>query len=326
MSSPSAMEFESAMAPSNDDTANDSGESYPKPLRFLADKSPLSVSFLNQFWSKVSRSLHTLVIVPPGGEISLMAQEVAAWLGLPNHAPLHLTYGSLEQADVREQLQRLARSATSSVVVLTVPTGMEIDHDERDAFLRWTLKEPGFRKQLHFIHALPDVVDVRRLEVSSDLAEFVSDVIALPPLSERLVDLAVYSQSILGSLPGGRANSLTEEAVKLLLNHPWKRNYAELLGCLHRASAYSGRGRITEAALASAIKDQHNQAPDKESTRLGLEHFLYFQQRSFLRSKLPGSSSIDALRELIGERVDRIQPDLPAQDQPFLFHELTTAD
>lgn len=296
-------------------------DDYPKPLTCLADRSRLSRVFLSQLWKSVQSSLHTLLVIPPGGEVDLIAQETTVWLGYTASKPLHLSYGELNRPETLEKITALAGNGDSCVIVLTVPKGMDVVAADLNTFFRWSVNEVRGVECLRFIHALPDVVEVRQFSVQEDFGGAVSAVLHLPPFDERLVDLSFYAQAILDAMPPGRSKELMPEAARLLLHHRWKRNYAELQGSLYRASVYSGQGKISEAALATAIKEQRGGDPGKISN-LSLETYLHAEQNRFLHQKLAKKNSLEARREIIGAKADRILCHQPLQEQPFFFEEL----
>jgi transcriptional regulator of acetoin/glycerol metabolism len=86
--------------------------------------------------------------------------------------------------------------------------------------------------------------------------------VVLPPLRERLVDLAQISHSILRSL--GRTDVLDRESLQRLQGHRWPGNLRELRQVLLRAVATADGGplKITIEAASSApsLRDRRDQS------------------------------------------------------------------
>lgn len=71
--------------------------------------------------------------------------------------------------------------------------------------------------------------------------------IKIPPLRERLEDLPILAEAILGPLQkevGASAARLSERAMKKLLDYPWPGNVRELRNVLERALIVTGGGEI----------------------------------------------------------------------------------
>jgi DNA-binding NtrC family response regulator len=68
--------------------------------------------------------------------------------------------------------------------------------------------------------------------------------IALPPLRERSVDIAILAQAFVREFGGLRGPSLASEAIEALQNYPWPGNLRELRNVLERAVLLAGGGII----------------------------------------------------------------------------------
>jgi DNA-binding NtrC family response regulator len=85
--------------------------------------------------------------------------------------------------------------------------------------------------------------------------------IVLPPLRERLEDIADLARTLLQRLAREQGEArgehseppeLTREALRLLMGHTWPGNVRELENALRRALVLSDGSRITEAELELA--------------------------------------------------------------------------
>jgi two-component system response regulator FlrC len=73
--------------------------------------------------------------------------------------------------------------------------------------------------------------------------------IELPPLRDRVDDIAPLAQRFLGNHGGDRLLSLTDEALQKLLAYPWPGNIRELDNCIQRAIILTGGQFIEPCAV-----------------------------------------------------------------------------
>jgi DNA-binding NtrC family response regulator len=86
---------------------------------------------------------------------------------------------------------------------------------------------------------------VRAGSFRADLFDSLGHVsIALPPLRERAVDIAILSQAFVREFGGLRGPSLASEAIDALQNYSWPGNLRELRNVLERAVLLAGSGII----------------------------------------------------------------------------------
>jgi Nif-specific regulatory protein len=102
----------------------------------------------------------------------------------------------------------------------------------------------------------------RNLEIEVEKGRFREDLyyrlnvmaIRLPPLRERLVDIPELAQFLLDKISKhqGRKLRLTDNALRLLIQHDWPGNVRELENSLERASVMSEEGVIDSDAISLA--------------------------------------------------------------------------
>jgi len=80
--------------------------------------------------------------------------------------------------------------------------------------------------------------------------------IELPPLRDRLDDLPVLAEHLLGRSEGGSKAPLEDNVLELLGSHTWPGNVRELAHTLGRASLLGG-GTVTAAALSADLAPRH---------------------------------------------------------------------
>ncbi|MFP4283047.1 MAG: response regulator [Opitutales bacterium] len=302
-----------------------SGPHYPRPVQHLVDADALTQVFLNELWSRLQASPHCLLVVPPGSEFSLLLAEGQRWIGSNDARLHHFSYGDLGRVRVREQLRRLAAEASAPLLIgLSVPPAMEIDGAGLEDFLRWSQSDETVREKLRFLHALPDLVEVRKMEFPRDLQGVASSPLPWPPLAERMADLAAYAKRMFEAGVERRLR-LSSSAVELLLHYDWPGNYEELRSVVHRALAYAAGGELTPEVMRLAIRDRHGEPPPRQ-VPLRLGDFLLREQRRFLQRHLPSRERTEALARLLGPRFDRLDREVAMEEQPLLFEELAAID
>ena len=80
--------------------------------------------------------------------------------------------------------------------------------------------------------------------------------LTLPPLRQRIDDLPVLTEAILGDLNqkhGTQVTGVDGETLKRLANHPWPGNVRELRNALERAVIITGTGTIRAETLPTSI-------------------------------------------------------------------------
>jgi len=96
---------------------------------------------------------------------------------------------------------------------------------------------------------------VRRERFRADLLSRLAGLrVAVPPLRERLEDLAILASSLLGRTPGGATCSFSPDAAWALCRHSWPLNIRELEQSLTAAVALSGGGRIQLEHLPDTLR------------------------------------------------------------------------
>lgn len=105
---------------------------------------------------------------------------------------------------------------------------------------------------------------VRAGSFREDLFESLGQVsIALPPLRDRSVDIAILAQAFVREFGGLRGPSLASEALEALQNYSWPGNLRELRNVLERAVLLAGGGIIHahDLPLPAAVRSASDDAP-----------------------------------------------------------------
>ncbi|MBB3103887.1 nif-specific transcriptional activator NifA [Azomonas macrocytogenes] len=85
--------------------------------------------------------------------------------------------------------------------------------------------------------------------------------IRIPPLRERAADIPELAEFLLDKISNqqGRPLTITDSAIRLLMNHRWPGNVRELENCLERSAIMSEDGSITRDVISLTGPD--NEAP-----------------------------------------------------------------
>ncbi len=112
----------------------------------------------------------------------------------------------------------------------------------------------------------------RNLEEAVELGEFREDLyyrlnvvpLFTPSLRERLADIPDLTEFLLGKIGNnqGRALSITNEAIRLLMGHDWPGNVRELENVVERAAIMCEDGQITDETLSlMGFGDRYGEPP-----------------------------------------------------------------
>ena len=299
------------------DTPAGGGEALPE-LRHAVARGPGSRQFMRDLRGALPESRHLLLELPNGSELSLIARECAEWLGAPGLANFHFSASEILEPGTREAIASLETSTHLSPLVVVSHLGEKtLDLEALKEFVRWT---SGRGDRVRFLHAFPRG-HTRSEDLTTDaLGPTVSALLALPPLRERLPDLASLAGGILAEFPADPPRCLSTEAVDALLNHDWPENYRELKSVLRRAAGVSREAEISLAAMRIAMEERHRDLGERRT--LGLEGFLLAEQRRFLRERLEGDDATVSLPDLLGAQSNRLVAHQAWAEQPLLFPEL----
>jgi DNA-binding NtrC family response regulator len=112
-------------------------------------------------------------------------------------------------------------------------------------------------------------VDVRVIAATNrDLNQYVADgkfrsdllfrinnfTVTLPPLRDRIEDIAPLAEHFLANVSGGSSRSISDEAMRVLMNYSWPGNVRELKNVIERAVILSSNEVITPVDLPVEIR------------------------------------------------------------------------
>jgi len=224
-------------------------------------------AFLQSLWDAVRAHNGATLALPLGGELELIVSDVEQWFGL--EAPALRLSPSMMKIDPK------TFEGTRTLVILDARYAID-DLHEPIAELRGMLPKE-----------MPLIVLMR-----SDNAKPSGDLplVVLPPLAQRIGDIAAYSRTILERV--AERDALLPDAARLLLNYPWPGNYYELMGALRRAVMVDATNlKIDAKSLASAIASGHGAASPAISG-MSMENYLVAAQGRWFEAK--GCADVNA--------------------------------
>lgn len=286
-------EQEEVAAPAGLQKARAPSSPYPAGSTTVSEASPLAREFLQDLWDGLHRG-GVVLAAPLGTELDLVIRDVEGWFSL-QPPTLRISPSMLEHPELYE----------------LVPDALTLV-DARDGRLPLPAQLEGLRGRLP--PKVPLIVVVRK---APDAPLGSLPVVHLPLLSTRPQDVAAYTSRALQRHGEGR--TLSNDAMRLLLNYPWPGNYHELMGALRRVLAVKEPNEIHAASIATIIEEGHGSVqPGAEATTL--ETYLRRRQLDLL-SGSTGTDLADALRSA-GVEPDRMEAGKSLAQQPLLYPEL----
>jgi CheY-like chemotaxis protein len=268
---------------------------YPTDKLRCSQASDESKAFLQSLWDAVRKHNGATLALPLGGELELIVADVENWFKL--EAPALRLSPSMLHLDP----QTFAGSRT--LVILDARYAIDDLHESIADLRRMLPKE------------MPLIVLMR-----SDNAKPSGDLplVVLPPLAQRMGDIAAYSRAILERVADG--NALLPDAARLLLNYPWPGNYYELMGALRRAVMVDETNlKIDAKALASAIASGHGAASPAISG-MSMENYLVAAQGKWFESQ--GCTDVNSAAAACGIDKSKFAGSQPLSKQPLLMPDL----
>jgi DNA-binding NtrC family response regulator len=248
----------------------------------------------------VSQGANRVVVVGPRGSgrerVARTIAELQAQGSAEPTIPLDcsLLDAELLQTTVEALLSRSAELAEENLARLLL---LEVDQLPADAqiVMARLLEVDAF--DLHVLAtARRNPLDLSAQDrFSTDLANALCTfVIEVPPLEDRLEDIPLLAQAAIESVNaegGAQKRGLSEEATNVLVNHPWRRNVAELFELVAEAHRRSegpliGPMDLPEQFRLTADADRHPIRPDES---IELDQYLTQIECELIRRALDTS-------------------------------------
>lgn len=296
---------------------------YTGPCRYFSDISPNSQYFLQRLWIASQAYNHIFISTPIGSDIELVLRQLEDWRnGRTDLIQLH----EVEDLVSREKLELEGGDDEGRLFFLGVHGYSRIGLQDQTRWVEHLAAMPEHWVVIHFVpeSASQDLSKVVNHEIAGLVEE--GNLLRLPPLRERLPDLAAYAVRYLEQFArtDGVAEpyGFSEDAVAMILGYEWPGNFSELIGAIRRALLLNGRGMLDAKALLDAIRrwNAEVRVPDKLKT---LSEQLCREQQTFLDNLTGGSERNlkDALKSIGFEGIG-FPLSSSLADVPLLFPEL----
>ncbi|HTB62527.1 MAG TPA: response regulator [Opitutales bacterium] len=289
---------------------------YPA-LKHLAEGTDAARLFAQQLWDASRVDRYLFVGAQPGAETELVTCELSVWFGFAN-LPIHqFSISQIESLEVLQTIRELPGQNQVSKLVAVTDFG-EATHSQIELLQKLLAADPKFLpngREVSWVFYL-DVTRYPQLlpETSPEIFNLVKKhLVVLPPLRDRLPDLATYLKLHLELFAGREENPmrsrLTPAAVAVLLAHSWPGNYAEVVDVARRIAATERDGPLTglqaaellghtnaePAGLGGYLLQRQREFLEDTARRTGTTPFAVLQSLKLDPALLPKSSELDDL-------------------------------
>jgi len=273
----------SSQRPTEANAAEELATTYPS-LNHLADGTEASRRFAQQLWDASRQDRYLFVGARPGAELELVTCELSDWFGFAG-LPIHqFSISQIESLEVLQAIRELPGQNQISKLVAVTDFG-EATRAQMGLLQKLISADPKLLpsgREVCWVFYLDSTRYPQMLpEASPELFNVVKrHLIVLPPLRERLADLAAYMKLHLDLFASREENplraQLSPEAVAELLDYSWPGNYAQVVDTARAIAATPRLGPLTRDE-AVAILGQESAA-----SVANLEGYLRSRQREYL--------------------------------------------
>jgi len=302
--------------------------SYPRPLLHLADVCESSQFFVQGLKERTVASRQVFIQAAKGCEYELIAREASVWQNAPERRIYFFSASELFTADTRELLAHLdGRDPFSPIVV--VGHLEQLDGEQAAAFLQF-LDEGQHQlpaaDALTFLYFSSGVFDRDSSEAQAALADrFLGNPLRLPPLNQRLCDLATYARRFADLFADRErktaAREIEPESLAMLLQHDWPGDFLELLDVLQRAVTLNGNEALKSASVAGVLQRRYPNGAIAQTP--GLSDAVLHCQNTLLHKEMEQEQSDpQSTYSRLGINSPHLKREAPPSKQPLLYPEL----
>jgi DNA-binding response OmpR family regulator len=257
---------------------------YPE-LAHLSAATEASRRFAQQLWEASRQDRYLFVGASPGAELELVTCELSDWYGFAK-LPIHqFSISQIESLEVLQTIRELPGQGQVSKLVAVTDFG-EGTRNQIELLRKLMAADPKFLpggREVCWVLYL-DITRYPQLlpETSPEIFALVKKhLVVLPPLRERLADLAAYLKLHIDLFAAREEEAaraqLTPEAVSALLDYPWPGNYAEVVDVARRIATTPHEVPLSGEDAARILGANQGQPP------AGLESYLLSRQGEYLR-------------------------------------------
>jgi len=268
---------------------------YPA-LKHLADGTEASRRFAQQLWAASRVDRYLFVGASPGAELELITCELSDWYGFAN-LPIHqFSISQIESLEALQAIRDLPGQSQVSKLVSLTDFG-EATRNQIELLQKLLAADPKFLpngREVCWVFFLDLTRYPQQLpETSPEMFNLVKKhLVVLPPLRERLADLASYLKLHLDLFAGREENPLRAQlspaAIAELLQYSWPGNYTEVVDVARRIAATERNEPLTREQ-AVALLGQNTPAS------AGLAAYLVDRQREYLHDAARRSGTAPAV-------------------------------
>ncbi len=293
---------------------------YPTPLKYLAGRNEYSRRFVQEIWDILEHGSHLFATGPAGSEFDLVLREIANWRGedgLNNH---YISAGQLRSESVLEMLDALPDDPDHASVV-AVGDLASTTLDEQAALLEFIRRKPEElpgEGRLVYAYWL-DSINPLNIDLQVEIR---GNIVKIPSLASRPGDIAIYLTRYLKGEDGSPDVTLDADAINLLLQFSWRRNFSDLLKVARTLRRRAAGQTVTYETLKPVLEETDDQTaiPPKGLT---LEEVLIQKQQEVLRNaaERQGVAPKELLSKL-GFDVSSMPPEMGIEHLDLLYPEL----
>lgn len=255
-------------------------------LKYLATGAGPMGSFVHRLRDAVKSDSHVLVAVPPGSEFGLVTSEISLWRGCEASRPFLFTAEQLLSPATESILRRL-RDQPQLGTVVVVNELEELDSGDQHRFHELVHGNPGgLFNGLTLVYEIRELEAFDRDDTHGAFRHWVTNhAVRVPPLTERLGDLAAYTRRYLNRFARQsqrpQKTQLTAEAMRFMLSYPWPGNFRELVETLRIAVGLGDAEAVEAEHLQEALEQLHGRNAEVSSD-ITLKTLLHRAQSSYL--------------------------------------------
>jgi DNA-binding response OmpR family regulator len=285
---------------------------YPA-LNHLADGTEASRRFTQQLWDASRQDRYLFVASVPGAELELVTCELSDWFGFVG-LPIHqFSISQIESLEVLQAIRELPGQNQISKLVAVTDFG-EATRAQMSLLQKLLSADPKLLpngREVCWVFYLDSTRYPQLLpESSPEIFNLVKrHLITLPPVRERLADLAAYLKLHLDLFASREENplraQLSPQAVAELLDYSWPGNYAQVVDTARVIAAVERAGPLS-GEDAVAILGQKSAAAGAN-----LEGYLRGRQQEYLEdaARRAGVTPITVLQNLKLDSTDLLKSD-----------------
>lgn len=267
---------------------------YPKNLQYLSGYSSKMQRFLEGMWQALQNGENLFVSFFPEAELELVLREIAVWQDRPPHSVQLFHASAVGTTEFAEKLQ--TEQKNSGIVGILGFAALD-DYQQKNVldFIAAPQSIVAEAESLTVVHFIEEHLLLNPIHGYSEalLDVFRKYACRLPSFAEKPADLAAYIRRYLDlfAVKEGLKGKvqIEPEAVDLLLNYGWPRNFGEMISVLRRAVLLGRDGPLTAHEMAVILKRTGVFAPDVTNGQK-LADTLLNKQSEYLRELMKNES------------------------------------